>query len=285
MSSVYIHPVLAACIVKAEQKLGRDTWTPANDPQAAFIEQLPRLRHLCETLPDGMLSAIGSTSADAVNAFLAEHNMPFRVPQFGPPDFATAAVLEILAKWAKPGAAVSLYSDGVKYPAVEMKAGDFSISRVDVTGEEVASLLCDNCTVHLVVANSLERGMTALREPAQGVSSREYKSLVFPKIDHDTSVDVSWLVDMRSGDAMLTQAFAHAKLRVDEVGAHAKAAAAILVTRSIEVARPLVIDKPFVLAFDIGGEILVAFHLTHEAWKAPPVPVGTAKAKVPGDTW
>jgi len=283
MTSVYIHPVLAACIVKAEQKLGRDTWTPANDPQAAFIEQLPRLRHLCEMLPDGRLSAIGSTSADAINAFLAEHNMPFRVPQFGPPDFATAAVLEILAKWVKPGAAVSLYSDGVEYPAVEMKAGDFSVYRANTTSDEVVSLPCDNCTVLLTVTDSLERGLVTMRDSALKVPTREYKSLIFPKIDHDAAVDVSWLVGMRSEEAMLTQAFAHAKLRVDEVGAHAKAAAAIVVTRSVEVARPLVIDKPFVLAFEINGEIIIAFHLTREAWKAPAAPVGAMKA--PGDTW
>lgn len=286
MTTAYIDPVLVACLTKAEQKLGKSDWQPNNDRQLELVAALPDLRRLIDAMPAGMMEAIGSTQAAAINEFFAARGLPITVGEMGPDEFACGAVLDILVNWAKPGvrARYGLRApDGSEHPAVEMTKGfavhvnnaGVEIAEPETTSAEVSVLMC--------VSTDLDAGLAALRRP-RSPSPDAFKGLTFPMIDLDQSVDVGWLRGLSCTDARITQAFGHAKLRLNELGAHAKAGAAIVVYRSCGGPRVLRIDKPFTLAFVVAGQIALAFHLTPEVWKAPPN-LGTKADKSKGETW
>lgn len=286
MTTAYIDPVLVACLVKSEQKLAKSDWQPHNDRQRELVAGLPDLRRLVETMPVGMMEAIGSTQAAVINEFFAARGLPISVGELGPGEFACGAVLDILVNWAKPGVRARYginAPDGSEHPAAEMTKGfavhvndaGLEIAEPETTSAEVSVLMC--------VSSDLGAGLASLRRP-RSPSPDAFKGLTFPMVDLDQFVDVGWLRGLSCADARITQAFGHAKLRLNEMGAHAKAGAAIVVYRSVGGPRVLRIDKPFTLAFIVAGQIALAFHLTPEVWKVPPNLAAKAD-KSKGDTW
>lgn len=278
MTTVYMNPVLAACLFKAAQKLGAGIWQPHNPAQVKLIEQLPELERLIAAMPAGMLESIGSTDATAINDFLVTHNLDIRLPEFKPDEFGTAAVLEVLSKWQVPGAECMIG----RHAAVEMQGRNVVVTTtaagVDVI-EPVTDQLRGDCRVLLVQANTLEDGLAYIAAPRERAD--EIKGVKFPMVDSNVLVDISWLVGLTHGDARLSHAVAQAKLRLDHLGAHAKAGAAIVVTRSMGGPRTIVIDGPFVVAFVINDRVAVAFHVDKADWKKPP---GLGVKSV-GETW
>lgn len=285
MTTVYLHPILAACLVKAEQKLQGDIWKPSNEQQAELVRDLPDLKHLIEALPAGMLESIGSTTAGPINDFLASHNLDICLPKFGADEFGTAAVLEILAKWTVPGAKSQIHSTHSvhkAYPAVEMLPSNFAVLTT-ASGDEVVAPHTNGCTVLIAKAESLDAGLRLVNSTLTP-SKDEFKGLRFPMVDFAAQVDIGWICGIANGDARLTHAVAQAKLRINELGAHAKAGAAIVVTYSIRGPRTLIIDKPFIIAFMVSAKVAIAFHVTQEDWKAPPS-LGGRKGDTSGDIW
>lgn len=289
MTSVYMHPVLAACLTKAEQRIGNTSWQAINEQQQELVDDQVQLRVLVDSLPPGMLEAIASTSADAINKFLHDHGMTgITMPPFGFDEFGTAAVLDVLTMWKHPGSVSKVYvgSEAKNYPAVTMLQG-FTVRADAVVHIETTD---PQVEVYLAPSHSMNTGLSVIRRGiARPQSVSEYAALCFPMVDYDGTVDVSWLVGLsaavreREAPARLTNALAQAKLRINEKGAHAKAAAAIAVTRS---AGPptFKIDEPFVIAFVVKGQVALAFHVTTEDWKAPPN-LGTKDDSAKSEVW
>lgn len=285
MTSVYLNPVLAACMFKAEERMGPGgAWVPGTGRQFDLVKQLPALRQLLTSMPAGMLKSIGSTNADAINEFFAAQNIDIRVRPLSDRQFATGAVLDILTKWRVAGAEEKLYCHDIAevFPGVEMKGQNVDVTVTGDGVEVIAPHTDDVGKVLLVEAESLEIGMALINSPRTPYPDK-VKRVNFPMVDFSASVDIDWVVGMSYGENVLTQAFAQAKLRLNAEGAHAKAAAAIVLTRSFELSRSIVIDKPFVVAFMIDDQIAVAFHVTRDDWKKPPS-LGSV-APTPGDTW
>lgn len=285
MTTVYMNPVLAACLLKAAPKLGSVNWQAHNAQQITLLAELPEIKRLLVAMPAGMLDSIGSTSAGPINEFLSKHNLDIRLDEFGPNEFATAAVLDILTKWQVPGKATQIYVERKPYPAVEMKGENILVTTAN--GVEIVEPLTDalkgDCRVLIVQADSLEAGLAAIRAPREPVADK-IAGVRFPMVDLNVLVDIGWLVGLtHESGARLTKAIAQAKLRLDHLGAHAKAGAAIVVYRSMSGPRTIVIDKPFVVAFMVADQIAVAFHVGPADWKKPPN-LGE-KNSAAGETW
>lgn len=284
MTTVYMNPVLAACLLKAAPKLGSVNWQAHNAQQVTLLAELPEIKRLLAAMPVGMLDSIGSTTAGPINEFLSKHNLDIRLDEFGPDEFATAAVLDILTKWQVPGKATEIYVERKPYPAVEMKGENILVTTAN--GLEIIEPLTDalkgDCRVLIVQADSLETGLVALRAPREPVADK-IAGVQFPMVDLNVLVDIGWLVGLtHESGARLTKAVAQAKLRLDHLGAHAKAGAAV-VYRSMSGPRTIVIDKPFVVAFMVADQIAVAFHVGPADWKKPPN-LGE-KGSAAGETW
>lgn len=309
MTTVYMNPVLAACLLKAAPKLGSVNWQAHNAQQIALLAELPEIKRLLAAMPAGMLDSIGSTSAgsfharhigsagrySASNAATAARSMlgssAAHAPIFSSASrsattvFSTFAVLDILTKWQVPGKATKIYVERKPYPAVEMKGENIQVTTAN--GVEVVEPLTDtlkgDSRVLIVQADSLETGLAALRAPRAPVADK-IAGVQFPMVDLNVLVDIDWLVGLtHESGSRLTKAVAQAKLRLDHLGAHAKAGAAIVVSRSMSGPRTIVIDKPFVVAFMVADQIAVAFHVGPADWKKPPN-LGE-KGSVAGETW
>ena len=278
MTTTYLHPVLAACLIKAEQKIGGEAWEATNEQQADLVTALPSLRRLISSLPPGMLEGIGSTSAADINAFLRERGMSITVPDFGPDDFGVAAVLDAFSTWRQPGSKVKIRSEGTWYPAVMAKDG-FEVYEV---GEAQVFKLAADLEVYMVKSKDLAAGLDILSRLPSAVRADDIDCVTFPMIDHDGEADVSWLLGLSNTGHRITAAIAQAKIRMNEYGIRAKAGAAARVTRSAPM-HPLLIDSPFTLAICVRGVPALAFHLTTECWREPPnldeATSGTTKAE------
>lgn len=285
MTTVYMNPVLAACIFKTAHKLGDGTWQAHNEQQAALVGQLAEIKRLIGAMPAGMLDSIGSTTAGPINEFLAAHNLDIRLDDFSPDEFGTAAVLDILSKWLVPGAVSSISVDHKSYKAVEMKGENIRVTTandIEIV-EPIIDELKGDCRVLIAQVDSLEAGLAAVRAKRIAVSD-PIKGVKFPMVDFNSVANIGWLVGLtHSSGARLSKAVAQAKLRLDHLGAHAKAGAAIVVYRSMGGPRTIVIDKPFIVAFEMADQIAVAFHVTPEDWKQPPN-LGE-KGTAAGETW
>jgi hypothetical protein len=289
MTIVYMHPVLAACLTKAEQRIGNTSWQATNEEQQELVDDQAQLRALVDSLPSGMLESMGSTSAEEINKFLHGRGMTgITMPPFGPDEFGTAAVLDVLTMWKHPGSVSKVYvgSEAKNYPAVNMLQGftvrGDAVVQIETTDPQVE--------VYLAPARSLGAGLSLIRRDIDmPQSASKYAALCFPMVDYDGMVDVGWLIGLSAvvhegeAPARLTNALAQAKLRINEKGAHAKAAAAIAVSRG---AGPptFKIDEPFVIAFVVKDQVALAFHVTIEDWKAPPN-LGTKDDSAKGEVW
>lgn len=283
MTNVYLHPTIAAALAKAEQKLGSGDWIANNPEQATLVASQPALRQLLADAPEGLIEAIGSTDAEVINTWLAERGYSFRLQPLGPTDIGVAASLDVAATWAKSGAPVEVKHGGVAYPAVKMEHRGYKVHAV---GEHRVIEPQADRRVFMVMAADLEAGLAILREkmtPVDGVHA-----VVFPMIDHDAPVDLGWLIGLRHPAGSVSQALGQAKLRLNEFGVRAKTGVAASVYRSVP-SNIVKIDEPFVLAFMVGDAVLVAFHVTLDAWKRPPALGGQKSTRAPGqrvvETW
>ena len=104
-----------------------------------------------------------------------------------------------------------------------------------------------------------------------------YDSLVFPMIDLNQQVDISWLGGLKTTDEAgrvweISQAKQQTKFKMNELGARVKSAVAVAI-RCLSIARnnPIIIDKPFFLWIQRQGLSypLLYSYLDYECWSNP----------------
>lgn len=265
--TVYIDPIIIACIDQLDAILPAGDWAATNERQTSLLESRDCLRTALQHLPDGVVQAIGSRDVATVNEFLRERGHTIQLNDAGPLACYAAAVLDLIVKWREPGAEKPLrLRDGATVPGVEMRRDQFmALGPVLMLGTE------SDVDVWIVESRDLDEGLAAMRAvPLHrgGAGDHDYKSAVFPMIDYSGAVDVGWLTGMAKHDAVVTQAIAQASLKLDHVGAHAKAAMAMAVTRSI--AKHFTIAGPCTVAFVTGGgDVVIAFHVGREHFRKP----------------
>ena len=69
--------------------------------------------------------------------------------------------------------------------------------------------------------------------------------------------------------AEIAQALYQHRLRMNEVGARAQAAAALGMSRGISMEEPVMINGPFIVWFEKDGVIPFSAHITEEHMKKP----------------
>lgn len=267
--NVYIDPIIIACIDQLDALLPAGEWAASNEHQISLLEARDTLRAALRHLPDGAVQAIGSRDVATVNAFLHSHGHAIQLSDAGPMACYAAAVLDLLVKWCSPGAEKPLrLRDGGTVPGVEMRADQFvAVGHTLMLGTQ------SDVEVWITAAPDLDAGLAEFKTAAaqreyMTALVHDYKSAVFPMIEFKGAVDVGWLAGMAKHDAVVTQAIAQASLKLDHVGAHAKAAVAMAGTRSI--AKHFVVAGPCVVAFVTGGgDVAIAFHVGREHFRKP----------------
>ncbi len=282
--TVVTYPIVAA-LVAAEEMPGMGAhrlWSPKNRMQSRFLDEFfRRNRDEIGRLPE--IESLASKSADEINAFLRKKGFRIQLDRFDPNEFGVASVLDLLVEWEAKGSETQIVTaDDTPYPAVRMDKGHI-IYRVAKHRHPVIMIKTKSGDmVHLSIVDDPPKDFDLisladrLLEPDD--IDDEHEGVIFPMVDLNQEVDISWLrglntkgVDGRP--AIVSQAKQQTKLRMNEVGARAESAAAIGIMR-LGASKPktvYIIDKPFLVCFTRHGfsKPLFVGHIGHDDWKKP----------------
>jgi hypothetical protein len=284
MSTTAVTYPIVAALKTAEQILGPDrAWNPINETQRRFLADFfAACRGEIEGLSE--IESIASYSVDEVNAFLRERGFTIQLTPWSPPDFGVASVLNLLVEWIEAGeVTIVTADDGRQFPGVRI--GDDGVRFFNVPDHpnpvaELGSKSGDH--VYMTMLDQPPDGFDLIARAQQLAEHKRpswgFGGLVFPMVNLDQKVDITWLIRMqtRSDDglpARIAQALQQTKLKMNEVGARAESAVAIEITlRVMDAPKPdHVINRPFLIWFERDGlsRPLFAGHITPDDWRNP----------------
>jgi len=275
------------CLVAAEKIIGKNReWYPVNEEQKDFIN---KIFDKCRQEVGGMseLESIASWHTPEINNFLKEKGFDIELKEFQPGEFGTASVLDVLVKWECEGKHIKWVSAKNKeFDAAKMPNETVDYFTAEGHNYPIAKLLTqDNMySVYMTMLDNEPEQLDLMNIAAKLQGSLEpnddYESLIFPCVDLDEKVDISWLLKMQTSDDTgnsyeISQAVQQTKLRMNEKGARAESAAAVGISITSAIApinKPdYIIDKPFLVWFDKPGlsQPLISGYMAEDVWDRP----------------
>lgn len=274
---------IADALLASEKFLGANRKWEFPPNGKLFEKALPSLKAQLPKLADVLESKAQQGGVDEVNRFLKEKGFDIQLEDMGGNyDVYTASVLDMNVRWKNPGKAIKMrLEDSEKeIDAVSMKElqsvfesaeHNHPIIQVETSKDETVCMTRFEGTVPQD-STSLFRLVYKLsrsKKPATG-----YKGARFPMVDFNDSGDIEELIGTRTmgedgSPAEISQALYQHRLRMNEIGARAQAAAALGMSRGISMDQPVVIDGSFLIWFEKGGVIPFSAHITEEHMKKP----------------
>jgi len=283
VSHVQVDYVTVAALVAAEQILGRRAeWEAANERQARFLTDV-FVACRDETVPE--IESLASWSADEISAFLAQRGFTLHLEPFAPSEFGSAAVLDLVGRWARSCNPTSLRTDdGRKFSAVVTEEDDARFFQADGHPNPIASLNAESGDTVWMTMHERPPEMSDLSALTLGLSRGRptdvFGGLIFPMVDLKTGTFLSWLIgmsvrDTRDRPCRIAAARQETTLCMNEMGFRARGAGTILVERGGPHRRRHVINRPFLFWVERPGlarPLFVAW-LTEEDWRRPPLSI------------
>jgi hypothetical protein len=279
-------PILAV-LGCAEQFLDIQTpWQPVNYKQVTLLHHYyPNMNQLL-ALSNTELSSIASYDVNPVNQFLRDHNFSIQLAPEPNSVCYSASVLNILVKWAVKGDKAQLYTNNQFYQAVQLKEGYAVYAVPDYEHELIKIETSSGDIVYMTIADKpcqdfelLATLRSITNHPVIYDITDEYTDLIFPMVDLNQEVDISWLenmyvplADSTIPEMWIARALQQTKFQMNEEGAAAQSAVAIaMVTKMMPIKSSLVIDKPFYLWIVRKGVMIPLFagYIDYTDWKEP----------------
>ena len=249
-----------------------------NDVQKAFLERFEDKMDNVEKLAEE-LQSIAHKDVSVINAFLKERGFDIQLnPVTG--GFAVASVLDVLVKWLKEGKKTTIRKG--KYPAVKLEEGvsifmgahgNPLVAIETQTGDIVFMTVVDEIDTYNDKF-AIEKLVQSLTESKAMPWRGNNKGVIFPMVNYDQQVDISWLEGLFvTKEWYVNQALQQTKFRMNEIGARAESAVAMTLRWASMSAEPtpIVIDRPFLLWIDRQGVTVPLFTgiFAEDVWKAP----------------
>ena len=260
------------------------SWVTDNDSQKMFLTRyFPSMRGVLEKIRE--IVSLVSRSADAINTFLAERGFSITVRPFDSRSIGIAAVQDITVEWKEVGerTTVRAIASGERHPAVRLTKGvnyytapghAHPIAMIStVSGDIVCMTKLDGYPDSAFALDILAENLTRTGR----MTYVRFGGLVFPMVNLNTDMEMSWMLGMQLDDSVVTQAVGQFKFRMNEKGARAQSAVAIVTTRAFSAPAPdMVIDGPFLMWIirpSLGAEQqyvpLCLAHITEKDWSDP----------------
>ena len=271
---------IAGCLAECEKVVKSvGSWSWSNDDQERFlVDYYMKAREEIGTLPE--LESISSPDADKINAFLADRGFQIRLDPFSPLEIGMASVFKLLLSWTMPGKVTTVREE--QFPAVRIhKNRSFHVSQ-HVPCPIVSLETQSGDVVRMTVLPNPPKGFELLeliqKIDATLQNERGYDGVIFPMIDYDEMINISWIRGMetegKGGPWRISQALQQTKFRMNEVGAKVESAVAMGARFMYCASEPipdLVIDHPFLLWIKREGlsHPLFIGHFTEIDWKRP----------------
>ena len=288
--SVYLNPLIAACLLHADKRIGEGPWIGSNAAQTDLIRSMPDMRRILNALPPQTIEAIGATAAKPVNDFMAERGFDISLRQEQVDALYLGVVLKLLTAWEEEGEACMIPVPGVPQSGPVRRRrrawdGAHVTEGVLVYGDDVVHLKTKTprITVRMTEAGDLASGMQKLAESDRRLPDYGYAGVKFPCVDLDIQPDLSGFIGMAKAGYCVSQAVGQVKLQLDETGAKVEAAVMMCMARGASgpIAQPFVIDGAFVVGFYVDGECAIAVHVTEASFKRPATSVMATEQETP----
>lgn len=273
------------CLVAAEEILGEyRVWNPVNEKQKKFIKEVFNYcREEVKEMSD--LESMASWDVSAINNFLKEKRFDIQLDDFKQPgEFGAASVLDVLVHWLNKGKHIKWKTPkGKEFDAAKLSKDTVKFYEAEGHPYPIAKLLTkEDDHVYMTVMDKEPKQLDLISIASKLQKScnniyHQFNGLIFPCIDYDEKVDISWLKGMITYDKdnrewFISQALQQTKLRMNEKGARAQSAAAVGVRLTAALPEePYVIDKPFLTWFERHGlsNPLIVGYMTEKDWKRP----------------
>ena len=289
-------PILG-CLQAAEKylkgigRVGKVDWQTTNKLQEVFRDIF--LPHLSEVDLLGVnLKYRADVCAAVINQWFKEHGFDIKLDEGPPGSFCVGSILDVLVNWIEKGVKTEVDSPvtGKTYPAVEIKSGMSVFEDASAHPWPIVQLVTrEGDKVYLTVAGNLpewkfetcfpiaSRISDLSNKVIRGMPSGKYGKVVFPMVDYDDKIDLSWILNMRTGnttnDFYIHKAVQQTQFRMNEIGARARSAVGMQMRCMCAInQRPtLLIDRPFLLWIERTGINIPLFTgvFAEDVWKRP----------------
>lgn len=286
MSETMVISPINAALVKSEDLLGKNrSWRAVNDAQVRFLREFFSKRQELIKFSEKELRSWASRVAAELNEVLKKEGFNLRLDDFQAGGFGVVSILDVLVEWLEKGTKTNLIvKKKGNYPAVRMEME--SSFKICFSPRHIVPIAVLNTKsgdqVYMTIADHPYRGFDLISriEEIDSIYLKEglpYDFLVFPMVDLNHEVDISWLKSMwtwdQKGDPVeISQALQQTKFKMNETGARTKSAVALGVRYVASLqSRPFIIDKPFFLWIKRPGLSIpvMCAYIDEADWKDP----------------
>lgn len=282
-STVAIWPIISA-LSKAALFLGAEgTWQPINTQQETFLKGYYVDQAQTKHFSEKELRSWASTSHEELNTILRNEQFTIQFAPFKPEEFGVVSILDVLVTWLTEGRKTEVTSAVTHktYPAVTLKKAKSYFSLVG-SGYLIEIPTKSGDIVYMAIADKPLKDFELINELttqfAHVVKHFEDVEVVFPMVDLNQEVDISWLMKLQWFNPKfmiptheVSQAFQQTKFRMNEKGARAQSAVAIGInTTCLQLPhKRVVINKPFYLWIQRPGvdHPIFAAYIAEDDWK------------------
>lgn len=256
-------------------------WRWQNAFQSVFLHDYFEIcRYELMSIPE--IECVASRNCEVINRFLCDRGFDIMLNSFGPDQFGTASVLDLLVKWLTPGEIVTITApDKRRFPGVRLKGVQlrFWLSGTTVV-TEVATESQDTVCLAMIPEPSgrmpFELLKRAIMLEADVKRLDGYGAVIFPMVNLDQRTDISWLEGMLTiahdrRPAIIREALQQNKLRMNELGARVHSASVICSLGGAAPAKEHVINQPFLVWFKREGVLFPLFvaYVGRDDWQNP----------------
>ncbi len=250
-------------------------WMANNPEQRYLVDNLHQAGTELGTVPKGVLDGVAQTGGvDKVNKFLADKGMDIRLdPTSNKSDVAMAAVLSLKGAWT--GKDTTMTIDGKDYPAAQVD----HVRTFKQNGTDVVELYKkDGVTVYAAPIGDDKLTSYQVTQKAASLTPKadtpegDATKVLMPKVDKNVQTDLVGLKGLQATDGTtITQAKMQTKLAIDQNGFSAEQGLAMAATRGLDFAKPMRLDKPFIVWATADGvsQPLFATSVDQKYWKDP----------------
>jgi len=262
-------------------------WVPKNDLQDLFLKKyFVPLRVFAKNIPE--ITSIVSHSAQEINEFLAKNGFTIRLNPFGPLEFGTASIFDILLKWRVEGEEKDIVRSGSDkvYPGVRISSKNARFFLSASHPFPIAGLFTKTADIAYITTAAKApvdefELMDMIHHIENGVvgSRNQFAGVHFPKVDLQKMINIAYMLGMETvGDdgqpAVISQALMEAITKINQDGARAKVAAAFGIERCCIMPKSeedMEVDSPFLFWIKRAKlpEPLFCAYITQDDWKDP----------------
>ena len=202
-SQTFTVPPLLGCLSAADKYLHDSSiftadrkviWTGVNEDQKKFVERFVSKIDDINGIRD-VLRMIAHKESGVINRWLADNGYTISLSGEDRPDtFCVASILDVLVAWLAKGIETTVKGS---FPAVKLKDGVVILTG---NGNPVASVKTKSEeVVFMRVIDEEPTGPMGIADvlhtlPKDMSPDSSYDSVVFPMIDYDQHIDISWLM-------------------------------------------------------------------------------------------